>query len=131
MVIIDTSVWIDISNGVDTPQTNWYLRESRAEPLGLTELILAEVLQGTSSPLEFKRTHALLQAFEVFECANAALAVESARNYQLLRSNGITVRKTIDCFIATFCMLRGFELLHHDRDFDHFEQHLGLKVIRP
>ena len=72
-----------------------------------------------------------LRRFEIFESGGAELAVESARNYRLLRTEGRTVRKTIDCLIATFCLTEGYALPHCDRDFDAFEQQLGLQVVHP
>jgi hypothetical protein len=71
-----------------------------------------------------------LLEFEVFDSGGAELAVAAARNYRLLREQGLTVRTTIDCLIATFCLENGHELLHRDRDFDVFEARLGLRVVR-
>jgi len=59
------------------------------------------------------------------------IATKSGKNYRFLRSKGITIRKTIDCLIATFCIENEYQLLHNDRDFDPFEKHLGLKVVHP
>jgi len=131
MVIVDTSVWIDIVNGVRNPHTDWYLLHSPLQRLGLTDLILTEVLQGTSNTAEFDRIHHLLNNFVIFHPEDSSLALQAARNYQLLRGRGITIRKTIDCLIATFCIESGHALLHRDRDFDYFEQYLGLKTIKP
>lgn len=75
--------------------------------------------------------HDALIKFTVMEMVNQTLAVKSASNYRSLRKKGITVRKTIDCLIATFCIEQGLLLLHCDRDFDPFEQHLGLAVWHP
>jgi hypothetical protein len=72
-----------------------------------------------------------LSKFEVFETGGEALAVASAQNYRSLRSRGDTIRKTIDCLIATFCLTEGHSLLHRDHDFDPFEKHLGLRVVHP
>ena len=66
---------------------------------------------------------------EIRDAETAQIAVQAARNYRRLREKGVTVRKTIDCLIATFCMERGHRLLHNDRDFDGFEEHLGLQVV--
>ncbi len=67
----------------------------------------------------------------VLSSGGVEIAVAAAENYRILRTKGITVRKTIDCLIATFCIREGHELLHRDRDFDPFEMHLGLQVIHP
>jgi predicted nucleic acid-binding protein len=131
MVIVDTTVWIDFLNGTSTPETEWLDQQLTQQRLGLLDLILCEILQGV--PTEEKAADVLreLRAFEIFESSGVDLAIGAARNYRLLREKGRTVRKTIDCLIATFCLTGGHALLHSDRDFDHFEQHLGLTVIHP
>ena len=72
-----------------------------------------------------------MRKFAIFETGGEALAVDSAKNYRALRARGITVRKTIDCLIASFCLNEDHTLLHRDRDFDGFEEHLGLQVLHP
>jgi predicted nucleic acid-binding protein len=131
MTIVDTTVWVDYLRGTPNPQTGWLDRELNRQRLGLTDLILCEVLQGISPDSMFTRVRRELSRFEVFDTGGVDLAVSAARNYRSLRSRGETVRKTIDCLIATFCQTQGHSLLHRDHDFDLFEKHLGLKVIRP
>jgi predicted nucleic acid-binding protein len=80
---------------------------------------------------DFTRVRRDLSRFELFDTGGELLAVASAQNYRSLRSRGHTIRKTVDCLIATFCLLEGHSLLHRDRDFDLFEIHLGLRVIHP
>ena len=99
--------------------------------LGLTDLILCEVLQGIRDDRQAARVRQELLEFEILTMGGIALAVASAQNYRLLRTRGRTVRKTIDCLIATFCLLNDHELIHNDRDFDSFEQVLKLQVIHP
>jgi hypothetical protein len=131
MVIVDSSVWIDAVNGVPSAQAIWLHRRIDREPIGLTTLILCEVLQGMRSEKRFREVRDELQLLPVFENYSAGLAIEAAENYRFLRARGITVRKTIDCLIATCCIANGFQLLHHDSDFDPFEAHLGLDVLDP
>jgi predicted nucleic acid-binding protein len=131
MTIVDTTVWIDYLAGTANPQTGWLDRELQQQRLAITDLILCEVLQGIRSDSTFARVRRDMTRFEVFDPGGEALAVASARNYRFLRARGATVRKTIDCLIATFCLSRGHSLLHRDRDFDAFEKHLGLRVIHP
>ena len=131
MVIIDTTVWIDYFRGKNTPQTDWLDVEIDRQRLGLVDLILCEVLQGVRSPQQFETLRTELLRFEIFPTGGAELAVSAARNYLKLRSKGVTVRKTIDCWIATYCHLNQHQLLHNDRDFDPFERYLGLAVIHP
>jgi predicted nucleic acid-binding protein len=129
MVIIDTTVWIDYLRGAHNPETRWVDRELRRQRLGLTDLILCEVLQGISDQNAFARVQADLLKFQVFQTGGSGLAVAAAQNYRELRQRGYTVRKTIDCLIATFCLQAEHELLHRDHDFDPFEKELGLPVV--
>jgi predicted nucleic acid-binding protein len=131
MVIIDTTVWIDYLRGVSNKETNYLDREVARQRFGLTDLILCEILQGISDEKSLTRVLQELRNFELFETGGADLAIEAARNFRRLRQHGHTVRKTIDCLIATFCLQHGHSLLHRDRDFDHFEELLGLTVVHP
>lgn len=131
MTIVDTTVWIDYLGGRLNPHTEWLDRELNRQRLGLTDIILCEVLQGIRDDGAFTRVRRELSRFEIFDTGGEALAVASAKTYRSLRSRGHTVRKTIDCLIATFCLAEGHALFHRDRDFDLFEKHLGLRVIHP
>jgi len=130
MVVVDTTVWVDYLRGADSPETTWLDRQLTLQPLGLTDLNLCEVLQGIRDPTAFVRVRHQLLGFHVFETGGAELAIAAALNYRRLRQRGLTVRKTIDCLIATFCLNAGHELLHRDRDFDAFEKILGLRVVQ-
>lgn len=131
MVIVDSTVWIDYLNGARTPHTEWLDRELGSQRLALTDLILCEVLQGVRDERQAEATYRELSKLEILSMGGVELAVAAAKNYRKLRAQGRTVRKTIDCLIATFCLLDGHALLHNDRDFDHFEKALGLRVIHP
>ena len=130
MVIVDTTVWVDYLNDVATPETDWLDRQLARQRLGLLDLMVCELLQGLSTDEEAARVLRDLRRFTVFETGGVDLAIEAARNYRRLRAQGRTVRKTIDCLIATFCLRERHSLLHCDRDFDPFEQLLGLHVVR-
>jgi predicted nucleic acid-binding protein len=130
MVIVDTTVWIDYLRGLENSQTLWLDRSLQRQRLALTDLILCEVLQGIQDEAQFERIRVDLSKFYVFSTGGIDLAVAAAQNYRELRRQGYTVRKTVDCIIATFCLKNGHELLHRDRDFDCFEV-LGLSVVRP
>jgi len=130
MVIVDTSVWIDFLAGRSNVETEWLARELVQQRMGLTDLILCEVLQGVRGERAFAEVQEQLLEFEVFDSGGAEVAVTAARNYRSLREQGLTVRTTIDCLIATFCLENGHSLLHRDRDFDVFEKRLGLRVVR-
>ena len=131
MTIVDTTVWIDYLRGSANPETEYLDRRLAQERFALTDIILSEVLQGIDDEKSFAAVHRQLLKFELFETGGELLAVESARNFRSLRRRGLTVRRTIDCLIATFCVLNGHSLLHRDRDFAHFERFVGLKVIHP
>ena len=100
MTIVDTTVWIDYLRGAANPHTDWLDRELNRQRLGLTDLILCEILQGIVGDSTFTRVRRDLSRFEVFDSGGEALAVAAARNYRSLRSSGHTVRKTIDCLIV-------------------------------
>jgi predicted nucleic acid-binding protein len=131
MILADSSVWIDFFAGRPNPESLWLRKELVDQRIGLTDLILCEILQGIRDDEDFRRAHLRLSRLPILECGGEYLAVDSARNYRALRAKGITVRKTIDCLIATFCIEHGHSLLHRDRDFDPFETHLGLRVVHP
>ncbi len=131
MVIVDTTVWIDYLNGTLTPHTNWLDAEIERQRLGLTDLILCEILQGVPDDRQAQEIQDELLKFELFTAGGRELALAAAKNYRILRTKGRTVRKTIDSLIATFCLLNDHALLHNDRDYDAFEQVLGLRVVHP
>lgn len=131
MVIVDTTVWIDYFHDVRNPETDWLDAELDRQRLALTDVILCEVLQGVRDEAAATSVERQLLTLEVFETGGIDLARAAARNYRLLRSRGQTVRKTIDCLIATFSLHGGHSLLHRDRDFDPFERLLNLSVIHP
>lgn len=131
MVIVDTSVLVDYLNGVTNPETEWLDLELDRQRLGVTTIIMTEVLQGVRDDREAASVQAALMEFEIVERHEVGLAVDAAKNYRRLRRAGYTVRKTVDVLIATHCIRTGRALLHRDRDFDPFEELLGLSVIHP
>jgi len=131
MVIVDNTALVDYLRGLRNAETEYFDRELGRLRFGLTDLILCEVLQGIRDERAFTRVLHELRRFEVFDTGGQELAIAVARNFLSLRQRGRTVRKTIDCLIATFCLRDAHSLLHRDRDFDHFEQILGLVVIHP
>ena len=131
MVVVDSSVWIDFLKPRETQHTIWLEQYVRRNRIGLPDIVLLEVLQGLSTDAVFRVVLQRFEACQMLETCGTDLAVAAARNYRYLRSFGITVRKPVDCLIATLCLRDNHLLLHRDRDFDAFEQHLGLKVIHP
>jgi predicted nucleic acid-binding protein len=130
MIVVDTSVWIDFFNGRPTPEANRLDNLLGSELLVIGDLILAEVLQGFRADSDFRRALRLLSVLEFEPMVGREIAVDSARNYRSLRARGVSVRKTIDVMIGTFCIRRGHRLLHADRDFDPMQRYLGLSVVR-
>jgi hypothetical protein len=131
MLVVDSSVWIDYFNGVENPQTNFLNTVMDQTAILIGDLILAEVLQGFRHDPDFEKVRRALGKFMQESMVTPPLAVQSARNYRFLRQKGVTVRKTIDSLIATYCIENDHELLHNDSDFDGYEEHLGLKVVHP
>jgi predicted nucleic acid-binding protein len=131
VVIVETGVWVDFFRGIRNPQTEWVLQQLGGRMLGTLDLIVCEVLQGIPKDSDYKRVKQKMLDLAVYNSGGEHIAVESAQNYRTLRAKGFTIRKTIDCIIATYCIRHGFALLHKDRDFDPFEAHLGLRVVRP
>ncbi len=128
MILVDTSVWVDYFNGQITPETSALDKILGTEEIVIGDIILAEVLQGFRRDQDFEAALSALAKFKQASMLNPELAIRSARNYRQLRKAGITIRKTVDCLIATYCIENRIEFLHSDRDFDPFEQHLGLQV---
>lgn len=131
MVIIDTTVWIDYLRGKTTPQVAWLDREIDAQPLGILDLVLCELLQGVSTEKQANELQSSLERFILYSTGGHELAIATAKNYRYLRTKGYTIRKTIDCLIATYCLQNNHSLLHDDRDFDPFERELSLSVVHP
>ena len=127
MILVDSSVWIDYFRGTQTPQTEKLDGLLSSEPIAVGDLILTEVLQGFGSERDFNEARRLLTSLLVVELGGREIAIQAARNFRILRAQGVTIRKTIDTVIATRCIESGFILLHSDRDFDPFVQHLGLR----
>jgi predicted nucleic acid-binding protein len=131
MVIVDSSVWIDFLNQRHTPQTHWLNGSRSLGKVCLTTLILAEVLQGIRYESRFSQAEEFFRTMPVLDSFDYALAVQAARNFRTLRGLGVTIRSTIDCLIATFCIKAGHQLLHCDSDYDAFERYLDLTVLHP
>ena len=130
MIVADTSIWIDYVRGVDSPLTNLLDRELDRSRIITGDLIIAEFLQGFRSEKDYENAKRIMESLEYHDFVGKDIALKAAGNFRKLRKSGITVRKTIDMLIATFCIENDFELLHNDRDFDAMEKRLGLRVRR-
>jgi predicted nucleic acid-binding protein len=129
MIVVDSSVWIDYFNGKKTSQTDWLDSALGSIPVIIGDLILTEVLQGFQNSKEFKVAKDLLLGMPFMPMVGRVIALKSAENYRSLRRRGVTVRKTIDVIIGTFCIYYHLPLLHDDRDFDPMVKFLGLKIV--
>jgi predicted nucleic acid-binding protein len=131
MILVDSSVWIDYFNGQRTWQTNLLDKLLSNVPVIIGDLILAEILQGFRSDNDYESAKSYLSGLPFHQIGGYQVAVQSAQNYRILRKKGVTVRKTIDIIIGTYCILEGLPLLHDDSDFDPMVSHLSLKVMSP
>jgi len=128
MIIADTSVWIDYVKGIDAPHTNILDYELVCNRVITGDIIIVEFLQGFKNDREYLIAKQIMDNLEYRDFLGKEVAIQAANNYRKLRKLGITVRKTIDVIIATFCIENGFSLIHNDRDFDPMEELLGLVV---
>lgn len=128
MIVVDSSVWIDYFNGRETQAVD-SLDHIPASNVLVGDLIMVEVLQGFRLEEDFRAAEALFATLEFRTMAGREIAIAAAQNHRFLRQRGVTVRKTIDTLIATFCLVWGHQLLHSDRDFDSFVEYLGLRVL--
>jgi hypothetical protein len=129
MVLVDSSVWINYFNGNETWQTEILDQMLLQIPLFIGDLILTEVLQGFRDENEYNKAKEVLSILTCRQLGGYEIAIKSAENYRLLRKKGITVRKTIDVIIGTFCINENIALLHNDKDFEPMTKHLGLQSI--
>ncbi len=127
MIFVDSSVWIDYFNGKSSPEVTKLDSLLGVESVSTGDLILVEVLQGFRNDKDYKIAKNLLTSLTVFNMLDSNIAIKSADNFRALRKKRITVRKTVDSIIATFCIQNKLSLLHSDKDFKSFHKHLRLK----
>ena len=129
MILVDSSVWINYFTGIDSSQVNKLDDVLGLQPVAIGDLILTEVLQGFRLDKEYETAKSLLDELILFELLGQKMAIKSAENFRTLRKKGITIRKTADVIIATFCIDRKIPLLFSDKDFKPFVKHLGLQEV--
>jgi predicted nucleic acid-binding protein len=127
--VVDSSVWIDYFNGVTTAATEKLHALLGAETLAVGDFILTEVLQGFRNDSDYKIAKDLMTSLTVFDMLGQQNAIKCAENFRALRKRGITVRRTVDVVIATYCVERNLPLLFQDRDFLPFVEHMGLRAV--
>lgn len=129
MIVVDSSIWIANLRGINSPQVRALRTIPDPDQIVVGDLILLEVLQGAIDDTHAVRLESYLRTFRVERMVDDILAVKAARNYRILRSHGITVRKTIDLIVATFCIERDYALLQDDRDYEPMVARLGLRTM--
>jgi predicted nucleic acid-binding protein len=129
VILVDSSVWISYLNARTTQETEFLESILGKSSIILPDLVYSEILQGYREDYVFQEIKTFLDEFPFAILGSKELALTSAQNYRFLRKKGITIRKTIDCYIASYCISKNIPLLHSDRDFDPFVDYLGLKSI--
>ena len=127
MILVDSSVWIDFFNGTENAETDKLNEILGLEEVVIGDLILAEVLQGFRSDTDYKAAKNVLTSLTVHDLLGKELAIKSANNFRKLRKKGITIRKTADVIIATYCIENKIPLLFTDKDFIPFVENLRMK----
>ena len=129
MIVVDTSVWIDVLNDTPAPQAQRCVQLIESgEPIALTDVILTEVLQGLRSDREAALVERHLRAFPILRLEELDDLVLAAKLYRAARRAGVTIRKTLDCLIAAPCVRTGAPLLHADGDFDRLATCTPLRI---
>lgn len=127
MILVDSSAWIDYFSGNGSPETDFLDGVLGVRAVAIGDLILTEVLQGFRHDKDYKAAKRLLEELTIFELLGTKMAIKSAENFRKLRKKGLTIRKTADVIIASFCIEHGLSLLFSDKDFRPFVEHLGLR----
>jgi predicted nucleic acid-binding protein len=131
-ILVDTSVWVDFFNGINNPGTGSLHEMLEAEdPICISDVILAETLQGFRSNEDFESVKTHLLHFQIYSLQSPEGYIRAAQLYRTCRKQGATIRKTIDCLIAQIALDHGLILLHQDNDFDKIASVSGLRVYRP
>jgi len=130
VILVDSSVWIDYFLGKDTPQVEILDRSLGVRAVGVGDLVLTEVLQGFRSDKDYRIAKSIMNELTIVEMLGKDLAIKSADNFRKLRKMGITIRKTADVIIATYCIEHKVPLLFSDKDFKPFVQNLHLAEVR-
>ncbi len=128
MILVDTSVWVDYFNGIEAKTVEILDSALDRDTVVIGDIIFFEILQGFRHDRDFNRAKNTLGLLEHYEMLGTDMVVKCGDNYRALRRKGITIRKTTDIIIATFCIEHKLPLLHSDRDFVPFEKHLGLRT---
>ena len=129
MILVDTSVWIEFFNGIDSMAVRFlgHLIET-AEEVSISDYILREILQGFKKDKDFELARKHLLQFPIYSLKGIHSYVQAAQIYRRCRIEGMTIRKTADCIIAQTAIENKLALLHHDADFDRIASACPLKI---
>ncbi|MDR8393983.1 PIN domain nuclease [Aliifodinibius sp. S!AR15-10] len=128
MILVDTSVWIDYFNGIENKQTESLDQILSEQTVLIGDIILTEILQGFDSDKEYRLARQALEPLDCVHLGGKSLAIKAASNFRFLRSEGVTIRKTVDMLIGSWCIEHEMELLHNDKDFDQIATQLPLQI---
>jgi len=126
LILVDTSVWVDYFNGQNNTYTDALDRALDEGLVLLGDLIHLEILQGFRSDSDFKAAKQSLSTLDMVELFGNHMVDKCANNYRRLRKGGITIRRTTDVIIASYCVDKKVPLLFQDRDFKPFVDKLTL-----
>ena len=129
MIVVDTTVWIDFFRRTETREDrhlHQLILNDRA--IALTDLIYCEILQGIREDTQYVRTRKMLQRYPILRMGGLDMIEKGAKIYRTCRRQGVTVRKTIDCLIASVCLTHNLALFHNDSDFDLIARHTPLQI---
>jgi len=126
MILVDTSIWIDYFNGIENQETNILDIALIDGRVAMGDIIFMEILQGFRSDRDYNQAKTTLSTLDQYELLGQNMSIKCADNYRALRKKGVTIRKTADVIIASFCIDQKIPLLFSDRDFMPFIQHLNL-----
>jgi predicted nucleic acid-binding protein len=129
MILVDTSVWIDFFNGTNTIETDILDQTLGRQEVAIGDLILLEILQGFRADKDYNTAKKYLSSLQQYNMLSTELALKASDHYRKLRKKGITIRKTADVIIATFCIENQLPLLFSDKDFIPFSKHLKLRSV--
>ena len=129
MIVVDSSVWIDFFRGKNTLGAETLDASLGEDVVAIGDVMLVEVLQGFRAESDYRKARDLLLSLSILNMLDSDIALKSAANFRRLRKKGVTSRKTIDTIIATYCIENKLPLLHSDRDFQPFQDHLNLQVV--
>jgi predicted nucleic acid-binding protein len=129
MILVDTSALIDWFRDSDDERSGLLDTIEDTDRILICDIVLLEMLQGARDDIHAARIQKALLRFGNVNVLDWNLAIRAAENYRRLRGLGITIRKTNDLIIGTWCIENDVPLLHNDRDFIPMVQHLGLRQL--